>query len=114
MPSCTCGLRGTHAPTCPVNRTRQGNPQQRHQALHPAPQPNAGRLAACPVCKRNNRNPSQAYCTNCTKKLNGRPAPKLDGECNYGRCHDKVAREFLGLPEDYCPLHLQQHQRGLI
>ena len=180
MPSCTCGRRGTHAPSCPVNQPvtsnhpsiyvcscklpcqckdhvavgeglcrfcrtgrhiyadqngrmqrqptparqthqqfqnsqpRQGNPQQRHQAPHPAPKPNTGRLVPCPVCKRNNRNPSQAYCPNCTKKLNGRPAQKLHGECKYGRCHDPVAKGFLGLPQDYCPPHLRQHQRGLI
>ena len=180
MPLCTCGRRGTHAPSCPVNRPTtsnrpaiyvcscklpyqckdhvalgeglcrccrtgrhiypdkngtmrrqttavhqnnhqrqtprptRGTTQQHHQPSRPAPQPESRRLVPCPVCKRNNRNPSQPYCTNCSKKLNGRPAPKLPGECKYGRCHASVARGFLGLPEDHCPLHLEQHQRGLI
>ena len=180
MPSCTCGRRGTHAPSCPVNQPvmpnrpatyvcgcrlpcqckdriaqneglcrfcrtgrhiypdrngkmrrqttdiqqrpeqrqsnqpTQGNPQQHRQTSRPAPQPQTGRLVPCPVCKRNNRNPSQPYCANCSKKLNGRPAQKVYGECRYGRCHEPVTRGFLGLSKDYCKLHLEQRQRGLI
>ena len=67
----------------------------------------------CPVCKRPKKR-QFPYCLNCHKKLCGRPAPKQFGECKYGRCHLPVARGFLGLPEEFCPQHQSQKNRGMI
>ena len=67
----------------------------------------------CPLCQRPKK-PQFPYCLNCHKKLRGRSAPKAHGECGYGRCHEPVARGFLGLPEEYCGQHQRQKDRGII
>ena len=75
---------------------------------------NTPRQATCPICGRG-RNPKYAYCKSCHDKSGGRPIEKKFGECKYGRCHQPVVTAFFGIvTEDYCELHLEQHNRGLI